>query len=105
MALANSFKRVAFALLVIGLVPTSVIAAEDEQEDRQEHKDRQEDLSANNTAFKGATLLSRGEQAYVESVNASAGGQKAEMFWSGDTLNFEVRSEETGNRVALKMEF
>lgn len=96
-------KKIALLLFLV-CFPAAAIADMNGQEDKQDKEDLQEDVSANNTAFRGARLLKRGSQAYAQNVKALGSNQSANMFWSGDTLNFEVRSNE-GNRVAVKVEF
>lgn len=101
----QSLQRVAALLTVLVFLPVSSYADMNGQEDQQDEEDRQEQLSANNTAFRGAQMLRRGNQAYAEGVEPNEDHTEASMFWSGDTLNFEVRSKETGNRMAVKIEF
>ena len=97
-------KMIALAL-TLAFVPSAAMADMNGQDDQQDMTDRQDDLSANNTAFRGAKLLERGSQAYARDVKALGKDQEASMFWSGDTLNLEVRSKKTGNRMAMKIEF
>jgi MYXO-CTERM domain-containing protein len=86
------------------LVPSAATADMNGQEDKQDKKKRQNNLSANNTAFRGAELLSQGKQISSGKVEAPKKNQSATAYWSGDTLNLEVKSK-NGNRVALKIEF
>ena len=86
------------------LVPSIATAGMNGQEDKQDKEDRQDQLSANNTAFRGADLLEQGRQIDSGKVEAPAKDQTATAYWSGETLNLEVKSN-SGNRVALKMEF
>jgi len=92
------------ALLLALFAPAAGWADMNGQDDQQDKEDLQEDVSANNTSFRGARLLKRGEQAYAKDVQALGQDNSATMFWSGDTLNMQVESNH-GNRVSLKFEF